>query len=117
MVEALLCVVLLGVLAVIAGAAWSPMASAGHLRSDLEVLNLARGKMEELRSGPAMSLAGEDTLVVRGEEIVRRWSSDGFDVDGDGRSEADAFRLRVDMGEVSLETIRTEPGDVGALKR
>ena len=117
LVEALVCVALLGVLAVIASASLPATQSAGAVGSDLATLESTRAKLEELRAGPAAAFTGSDTLVVRGAHVVRSWSSLTCDLDGDGRAEADAFRLRVVMGGVSLETIRTEPGGVGAIKR
>ena len=117
MVEALVCVALLGVLAVIASASLPATQSAGAVGADLATLESTRAKMEELRAGPAASFTGSDTLVVQGTRIVRSWSSATCDLDGDGVSETDAFRLRVTMGGVTLETIRTEPGGVGAIKR
>ena len=117
MVEALVCVALLGVLAVIASASLPATQSAGAVGSDLATLESTRAKMEELRAGPASAFAGSDTLEVRGAPVERSWSSTACDLDGDGRVEPDAFRLHVSMGGMSLETIRTEPGGVGAIKR
>lgn len=117
LVEALICVALLGMLAAVSSAFRPAMQGAALLESELESLQLARAKMEELRAGPALALASSDTFDIRGEAVVRTWSASTVDLDGDGNLDGDAFRLRVEMGSVRLETIRTEPVGFDAIKR
>lgn len=117
MVEALVCVLLLGVLALVAAAFHGPVQSAGAVQEDLVSMNAARSKLEELLAGPAVATAGQDTFDVGGMPLVRTWTSVACDLDTDALPETDAFYLRVQLGEVELETIRTDPAGVAALRR
>lgn len=117
MVEALVCVLLLGLLALVGAAFHGPVQGAGAVQEDLMKLNAARSKLEELLAGPAVAVAGQDTLEVRGTLSLRTWSSTPCDLDGDTIPEVDAFHIRVELGEVELETIRTNPAGVAPLER
>ena len=117
MVEALLCLALLGILATVVAAFVPVTRGAGLVRSDAIQLDLVRAKIEELQAGPVAAVSGSDTLDVGGEAVVRTWSMSARDLDRDGSIDADAFLLRVQMGPVNLETVRVEPRGLRAIKR
>jgi len=117
MVEALICLMLLGVLAAIAAAFLPSVRTATEVAASAQTLDLARAKIEELQASPATALAGDDTLVVDGARFVRTWRSEALDLDGDGTAESDAYRVAVEMGGIALETIRIAPPSLDVLVR
>lgn len=117
MVEALISLLLLGVLATIAAAVLPSVHTATEVAAGAQVLDLSRAKMEELQAVPAAAFAGDDTLLVDGARFVRTWSSVPVDLDGDGNAESDAFRIAVVMGGITLETIRIAPPGLQVLVR
>ncbi len=117
MVEALICLMLLGVLAAIGAAFLPSVRTATEVAASAQTLDLARAKMEELQAAPAAALTGDDTLVVDGARFVRNWRSAPLDLDGDGSNESDAYHVAVEMGGIALETIRIAPPTLSALVR
>jgi len=117
MVEALICLLLLSVLTAIAAAILPSVRTATEVAASAQRLDLARAKMEELQAAPAAALAGDDTLVVDGARFVRTWRSSPLDLDGDGTVESDAYRVAVEMGGITLETIRIAPPNLEVLVR
>lgn len=117
MVEVLVCVLLLGVLCLVASAYVPVSRSAAALEAEIESLNHVRAKMAELEAGPLEALAGADSVGVRGARVGRAWWIAPCDMDGDGAVEPDAFLVHVEMDGVTLETIRTDPPGLEALRR
>jgi hypothetical protein len=121
MVEVLVCLLLLGVVCVVASAYGPVSRSAAALEVEVAALNHARAKMAELEAGPLVTLAGADSISVGGASggaaLRRVWWVAPCDLDGDTVAEADAFRLHVEMEGVTLETIRTDPPGLEILRR
>jgi prepilin-type N-terminal cleavage/methylation domain-containing protein len=117
LVEALLCVVLVSMLALVSSAFLPATQGAAVVQEDAVVLNHVRGKLEELIAAPATTLSGDDTLVVRGAPLVRSWWANRIDLDGNAAVESDAYLVHVEMGQVQLETIRTDPSALAPIKR
>jgi len=116
-VEALVCMLLLATLGAIAAALLPVTRDAAHVQENARVLGLVRAKLEELNAAPAMTTSGVDTFAVAGMRLPRRWATGPIDLDGDGTTEPDAFWVRVELAGVGLETIRSNPAGLDALRR
>jgi len=117
LVEALVCVMLLGVFSLIASTFVSAVRNASSVQTRLVALDWASAKLAELESGPVSAGAGVDTVLVRGRKEARHWTVATSDVNGDATPEPDMFRIQVDVAGVNLETFRTTVANLAAIKR
>jgi prepilin-type N-terminal cleavage/methylation domain-containing protein len=117
LVEALVCVMLLGVFSLIASTFVSAVRNAASVQTRVVALDWASAKLAELESGPLSAGTGIDSVLVRGRQEARRWTVATSDVNGDATPEPDVFRIQVDVAGVKLETLRTTVAGLGTIKR
>jgi hypothetical protein len=107
LIEAMVSIVVVGLIAVaVSGILGSGIRGLDLRREHFEVDSVLRSRMERLLAQKFEHLAdGTDSLLVNGELRVVAWNILPIDIDGDSLGEPTARRIRVSIGDKTLETI------------